>query len=378
MKIILFDTPDSLEDFFPLTYTRSIADLRCGIFTIKERWEKLLQTQVYIQTTELLTPLYEVPPAEDENILLISSSVFPTQELVAEILKLEPGEELYTDTHLIAQKKAPGIDQIKSSDLYAKVFYQPMDLIFYNNQVIEDDWKWINTSHEKVLEASIASSPENIKIEDSAKVTGAILNADEGPIYIGENVVIQEGAVVRGPVVILENTTIMSQAHIRHGVTIGPHCMIGGEIKQSIILGYSNKAHEGYLGDSYIGQFVNLGAGTTTSNLKNNYHNIDLWNDRQLAFLDSGRIKAGSLIGDYVHTAIGTLFNSGTYVGIGSNIFGGGLQTKYIAPFTWGITENYEESLFFDFVKKVTSLKQVTLSSEYLNMLKTLFKLLNG
>ncbi|MEP6646237.1 MAG: GlmU family protein [Saprospiraceae bacterium] len=347
-NIILFDD-ESRDQMLPLTYTKPVAEIRTGIYTIRERWEKLLKGSASYITSEYLSDKYPMS-LEDDNIV-INGAVMPNDKLVRLLEQLEPNEALMDNSNLIAARlnrvqfenlfREESIDQIDGLDLSDTPFIHlsyPWDLFHYLRASIEYDFELATKgrtsqpipSHNQVL------AVDNIFVEEGAQITCAILNAQSGPIYIGKNAQIMEGAVIRGPVTIGERTIVKMGAKIYGPTTIGPDCRVGGEIKEVVMLGHSNKAHDGFLGNSIIGEWCNLGAGTSVSNLKNNYSTIRMWDYISETMRDTGLQYLGTVMGDHSKTGIQSMFNTGTIIGVASNIFGEGYPPKVIPSFSWG------------------------------------------
>ena len=361
-NIILFDD-ESREQMLPLSYTRPVAEIRTGIYTIRERWEKLLKGKASYITSDYLNGRYPMR-LEDDNIV-INGAVMPNDRLVRLIEQLEPNEALMEDGNLIAARlnrsqfenllREESIDEIQGIELGDTPFIHlayPWDLFLYLRATIEYDYHLITQgrisqtlpSHNQVI------AGDNIFLEEGAQVTCATLNASSGPIYIGKNAQIMEGAIIRGPVTIGEGSVVKMGAQIYGPTAIGPDCKVGGELKEVVILGHSNKAHDGFLGNSIIGEWCNLGAGTTVSNLKNNYSNVRMWDYSTRSMRDTGLQFLGLVMGDHSKAGIQTMFNTGTIVGVASNVFGDGFPPKFIPSFSWGgsaglITHRLDEAI---------------------------------
>jgi len=389
-NIILFDD-ESREQMLPLSYTRPVAELRTGIFTIRERWEKLLKGTASYITSDYLGQRFPMI-LEDDNIV-INGAVMPNGRLVRLIEQLEPNEALMQDGDLIAARlnriqfenlfRDESIDEIKGLDLSDTPFIHlayPWDLFLYLRATIEYDFELVTKGRisQPIPSNNQVIAPDNIFLEEGAQVTCAILNAQSGPIYIGKNAQIMEGAIIRGPVTIGAGTIIKMGAMIYGPTAIGPDCKVGGEVKEVVLLAHSNKAHEGYLGNSIIGEWCNLGAGTSVSNLKNNYSNVRMWDYITQSMRDTGLQYLGTVMGDHSKTGIQTMFNTGTLVGVASNIFGAGYPPKFIPSFSWGgaqglITHRLEDAL--DTAKKVVSRRDHEFSQEEEDILKHVFEL---
>jgi UDP-N-acetylglucosamine diphosphorylase/glucosamine-1-phosphate N-acetyltransferase len=385
MNIILFDT-DARKQLFPLTLTRAIADLRMGILTIKERWEKMSGANVYILTNSYLQPLYR--PADSGDYIFIDARVIPNAELVKSILSLQVDEAIEDEKGFIAGRmvteNVPSIKNISSvldnarQVSVVKRLLFPFEMFQWNAELIELDFSLLakgrisNDSNDTVH----VSKASNIFIEDGASLDYTILNASTGPIYIGRNATIMEGCTIRGPFALGEGAVLKMGTKIYGATTIGPYSMGGGEIKNSIITGYSNKAHEGYLGDSVIGEWCNMGAGTSNSNVKNTAGTVNAWNYAVGNYLLAGN-KCGVIMGDYSRTAINSSINTGSVIGVSSNVFGSGLLPKFIPDFSWGSsTDNrYEFDKAIKDISNWKKMKNKTITADETQVLKHIFDL---
>jgi len=389
-NIILFDD-ESREQMLPLSYTRPVAEIRTGIFTIRERWEKLLKGSASYITSDYLNNRFPMH-LEDDNIVL-NGAVMPNDRLVRLIEQLDPNEALMDDGNLIAARlnrhqfenllRDESIEEISGIELGDTPFIHlsyPWDLFLYLRATIEYDFNLITkgrTSQSIPTNNQVIAS-DNIFLEEGAQVNCAILNAQSGPIYIGKNAQVMEGAIIRGPVTIGEGSIIKMGAKIYGPTTIGPECRVGGELKEVVILGYSNKAHDGYLGNSIIGEWCNLGAGTTTSNLKNNYSNVKMWDYSTRSMKDTGLQLLGLVMGDHSKAGIQTMFNTGTIIGVACNIFGAGFPPKFVASYTWGgasglITHRVDDAIAT--AKKVMARRDIEFSDEDDAILRKVYEL---
>jgi UDP-N-acetylglucosamine diphosphorylase/glucosamine-1-phosphate N-acetyltransferase len=350
MHFVLVDLP-SREQFYPFSLTRSLTEIRVGIFTIKERWEALLSFECEVYTAPFLQDLYQGSFLQHtEEVIFINAACIPDANLKSAVINLKLGEHLLDeDGKWIASKtKERSIGKILLGDpdlkttIVAKFIKNTMHLLQLSAVFIKSDFEAIKANKSKAVadNSNRLICPENIFIEPGAVLTGVSLNATEGPIYIGKNAILMEGAAIRGPFVLGEKSVVKMNASIYGATSVGPYCTIGGEIKNSILMGYSNKAHEGYLGDSIIGHWCNLGAGTSNSNVKNTAGPIQIWNQHQKTWDTVGN-KMGMLVGDYTRFAIHSSINTGSYVGVSANIYGNGLLPKMIPNFCWGITKGY-------------------------------------
>ncbi|HWB24639.1 MAG TPA: putative sugar nucleotidyl transferase [Chitinophagaceae bacterium] len=349
MDIVLFDNK-SRRGLLPLTFTCAIADLRIGIFTVKERWGMLSGKNVFVHTETYLQPLYENIPAGEH--LWIDASILADARLVDEILSLNNGTAVAEGNNLIAGVitiSQAGFDASDCLKFFANIrqvqnvrrLQQPWEIFQWNDAMIREDFTLIRSKKTSIPLSATNTylNSHDIFIEEGAEVNFAVLNASAGPIYIGRNAVIMEGSLIRGPFAACEGAVIKMGTKIYAATTIGPHCLAGGEIKNAVMQAYSNKGHDGYLGDSVIGKWCNLGAGTSNSNVKNTGSSVQMWNFGDSAYHKVG-LKGGLIMGDYSRCAINTSFNTGTVTGICCNIFENGLLPKYIPSFSWGGKNN--------------------------------------
>lgn len=383
MNIILFDT-QTRATLFPLTLTRAVADIRMGILTIKERWEKSTGAKVFVFTDTYLQPLYEQIPAG--NYIFIDACVIPDTELIAGITSLPEGEGIKDENGLIAGRafiqSLPSFNQLslllQSISLIPAVkrLTSPNQIFLWNEEMIHSDFKLVTKDRMSLYyhDSVNVTNPSQIFIEDGADINFSNLNASRGPIYIGKNTTVMEGCFIRGPFAMCEGAVLKMGAKIYGATTIGPYCTAGGEIKNSVMTGYSNKAHDGYLGDSVIGEWCNLGAGTSNSNLKNTGGEIHSWNHYEKSYVSAGK-KCGVLMGDYSRTAINTAINTGTVIGISSNVFGEGLTPKLIQNFSWGLKEQkrYEFEKAVKDIANWKKMKNKTISDYETQVLKHIF-----
>jgi len=338
MNYILFD--DSRENLLPLTFTRPVCDIRIGILTIREKWEKYLKAKTSTITEGYLSTKYPLITAK-QNIL-INGSVCPNKNLVKEILSLKPGEALVSEETIIAVN-SPTADttsykskkETKAFSLYIKNLW---DIFQKNGKAIEDDFNLLTAGKksQKISKTNQVINPKNIFLEKGAKVECSILNAGTGPIYIGKDAEIMEGCLVRGPFSLGEHSQLKMGAKIYGPTTIGQESKVGGEVNNSVIFGFSNKAHDGFLGNSVVGEWCNIGADSNNSNLKNNYAPVRLWNYHQEKFEMTGLTFCGLIMADHSKCGINTMFNTGTVVGVSANIFGAGFPRNFISDFSWG------------------------------------------
>ncbi len=343
MNYILFDS--LRENFLPLTHTRPVCDIRIGILTIREKWEKVLNTKTSTITESYLGKKFPLRTAK-QNIL-INGSVCPNKNLVKDILSLKQGEALFSDETLIAvnssEADTSNFKTRKTTKAFSLHIHNIWDIFQRNGKAIEDDFEILTKGKksQKISKTNQVINPKNIFIEKGAKVECSFLNAGTGPIYIGKDAEVMEGCMIRGPFSLGEHSQLKMGAKIYGPTTVGPESKAGGEINNSVIFGNSNKAHDGFLGNSVIGEWCNLGADTNNSNLKNNYAPVKLWNYSAEKFETTGLTFCGLIMADHSKCGINTMFNTGTVVGVSANIFGSGFPRNFIADFSWGGTGGF-------------------------------------
>lgn len=336
------------SNLYPFAVTDSVAKVRLGILTIKEKWELLTKKNIL-----LLRDVGDTSNLDQDRIF--ASNLIPNKSFVKDIFE---HHTLYNFSEV-------------------KILQYPWHIFQWNDWAIREDFEIIteNRTSEPIPKHVTCFGDFPIFIEKDAKLMNCTLNATEGPIYIGKGSTIMEGACIRGPFALCEGAVVKMGAMIYGATTIGPYSVVGGEIKNSVIMGYSNKAHEGYLGDSVIGYWCNLGAGTSNSNVKNNASEISIWNDASHSYVKIGQ-KCGLMMGSYSKSAINTSFNSGTIVGICANVFGSGLTPKYIPDFSWGFgsTIEYAYERAMDDIEKWKKMKNHELTNEERTRLRTIFE----
>jgi UDP-N-acetylglucosamine diphosphorylase/glucosamine-1-phosphate N-acetyltransferase len=343
MNVILFDHPTIRQDLLPFTFTRPVADIRVGILTIAEKWEKMLNVKPTFSTEPYLS--IKFPTLLTGDNLWINGAVCPDPELINTIHTLKPGDAIAKDNMiLVVRTPDDEVPEIITGIIHE--FAQPITLINqvwkiyqYNGAQIRADFALITRGRKSAPIVDVHTkvySPENIFLEEGAQVRAALLNAENGPIYLGKDSFVQEGALIRGPFALCESSHVNMSAKVRGDTTVGPFSKIGGEVSNSVIFGYSNKSHDGFLGNSVVGEWCNIGADTNTSNLKNNYENIKLWNYAKGGFKDTGLMFCGLMFGDHSKCGINMMFNSGTVVGVSVSIFGSGYPRNFIPSYSWG------------------------------------------
>lgn len=342
MNIILFDDSNIRHDLLPFTFTRPVGEIRVGILTVAEKWQLFSGNQVSYQTEKYLQIKY--PTVSTGDNYFINGAACPDPELVEEIKKLKNGEGLIQGEILLAvhssESELPPQSKLKCKLISGATIIDKVWKIFQlNGPQIRVDFKRITENRKSSDVDDIHTrcyNPENIFIEPGVTIRAAILNAEGGPIYLGKNSFVHEGAIIRGPFGLGEGSHINMGAKIRGDNSVGPFCKIGGEISNSVFFGYSNKGHDGFLGNSVIGEWCNLGADTNSSNLKNNFDYIKIWNHRTKDYQNTGLQFCGLMMGDHSKSGINTMFNTGSVVGVSANIFGDGYPPTFIPSFTWG------------------------------------------
>jgi UDP-N-acetylglucosamine diphosphorylase/glucosamine-1-phosphate N-acetyltransferase len=359
MNITLFDNFNR-ANLLPLAFTRNIADFRIGIFTISEKWQKFFNTKINHHSVDYLNQKFYKKDFKAD--FWVNSSLIPDKKLFDSISKLKENQVLVKENQIIAfsSQNTSLIDKLEKSNCeiqdndllssetlinYADEVFQIKNLwdIFQENgKAIQLDFELLG---KKGIEGDVKHATligENIYIHPTAKVTAAILNSESGPIYIGEGAEVMEGSVVRGPFALCDHAQLKLSTKIYGPTTIGPYSKVGGEVTNSILFGFSNKGHDGFLGNSVLGEWCNLGADTNNSNLKNNYSQIKLWNYKVRDYKNTGLQFCGLIMGDHSKSGINTMFNTGTVVGVSANIFGGGFPSKFIPSFSWGGSDGLE------------------------------------
>ncbi|MFM2439303.1 MAG: hypothetical protein RLZ16_300 [Bacteroidota bacterium] len=385
MQYILVDIADRMN-FYPFSLTRSLSDCRVGIFTFKERWDIYLGEETEVFTENYLQKLYADTTFLNhaEAVCFINITCIPTIEVIEQIKALQNGEKLISATGkwIASKSKERTFQKILLPEGAPIVFdtvafvNDAVHLLSLHEKFIRRDFEIVKKDkHSQPLDLSNkAINPDQIFIEEGASILCANLNASNGPIYIGKEAVIMEGACIRGPFVLGYKAVVKMNTSIYGSTTIGPFCLAGGEIKHSIMMGYSNKGHEGYLGDSILGYWCNIGAGTSNSNIKNTASDVQLWNESKQEWVSVGQ-KMGMLVGDYSRMAILSRINTGTYIGVSANIFGKGLLPKMLPSFTWGIVPGYQFEKAIEDIDNWKKLKGTRIVEAEKQVIKHLFEI---
>ncbi len=342
MNYILFDGAVR-NALLPFTYTRPVADIRVGILTIREKWEKRLGCTTTSLTEEYLEAKF--PMVEMEQNIMLNASFLATDNLVEKVKNLKENQVIYKGDEVVAFF-ATDTQEVENFDNYEPIDFtdnliqikNTWDIFSNNVEAIQQDFDYLTVGRKsiEIPEMTVAFNKKNIFIEDGATLPLCSLNATNGPIYIGKNAEIMEGSMIRGPFALCENSVVKMGSKIYGGTTIGPNSKVGGEVTNSVIFGNSNKGHEGYLGNSVLGEWCNIGADSNNSNLKNNYAEVKIWSYETNRFAKTGLQFCGLMMGDHSKCGINTMFNTGTVVGVCANIFGSGFPRNFIPSFAWG------------------------------------------
>ncbi len=383
MNYILFDG-NVRNQLLPFTFTRPVADIRIGILTIREKWEMLLGFTTKTVTEDYLSEKY--PFLELEKNILINASFLPSENLVKIVKSLEENQAIFFKDEPIAffSNEEQEIDfdsfeilQYEYDDILR--IENTWDIFSKNAEAIQRDFEMLTKGRksEAIPNDVFAKNIEQIFIEEGAKLTNCSLNAESGPIYIGKNAEVMEGSLVRGPFALCEESTLKLASKIYGATTVGPHSKVGGEVNNSVIFGYSNKGHDGFLGNSVLGEWCNLGADTNNSNLKNNYSEVKLWDYETEKFAATGLQFCGLMMGDHSKCGINTMFNTGTVVGVSANIFGSGFPRNFIPSFSWGGSgemTTYKTEKAFEVAKVVMSRRDIEFTAEDAKILQHIFE----
>lgn len=384
MNYILFDGP-SRNNLLPFTFTRPVADIRVGILTIREKWEQYLGYTTTTITEDYLSDKY--PMVEMDDNVLINASYLPNFELVEMVKNLEENQAIFKGEDVIAFYAKDAQEDINFDTFEAIEFNDDVlkiehtwDIFSKNGQAIEEDFELLTKGRisEPIPSSNSVIAPHNIFIEEGAKLEFVILNASSGPIYIGKDTEIMEGSIIRGPFALCDHAIVKLGAKIYGPTTVGPHCRVGGEVNNSVMFAYSNKGHDGFLGNSVLGEWCNLGADTNNSNLKNNYAEVRLWDYQTESFAKTSLQFCGLMMGDHSKCGINTMFNTGTVVGVSSNIFGSGFPRNFIPSFSWGGSAGFTTYTIpkaFETAEIVMSRRHVGLTDEDKAILQHVFEL---
>lgn len=347
MNYILFETEIDRGNLLPFTFTRPVAEIRCGILTISEKWARYLGAKPSYKTQEYLQAKF--PLVSHDTNLFINGAVFPNETIIKEIKELKVGEALMSNNVLLAsyvngiEETATTSTKESASTNVIKINFT-YDIFSKNGEAIEEDFTLVTKGRvsQPISETNSVVKPTRIFIEEGASVEFSILNASTGSIYIGRDSEIMEGCKVRGPFALCEHGGLKMDAKIYPATTVGPYCKVGGEVNNAVFFAYSNKGHDGFIGNSVIGEWCNIGADTNNSNLKNTYEEVKLWNYRTERFEKTGLTFCGLMMADHAKCGINTMFNTGTVVGVAANIFGAGFPRNFVPSFAWGGAHGFE------------------------------------
>lgn len=383
MNLILFDG-ELRKHLLPFTYTRPLAAMRIGILTIAEKWEKHLETKASFYTANYLSAKYKLKIAGDN--LLVNGALCPDMRLLGKIIELKRGQGLYAGNMLLAAR-LNGEDAVEyENKITEHLIYDPeVTLIDRPWKLFKHNAKELQRDYDLVT-AGRASAPlsntntiigENIFVEDGAIAEAAVFNTLGAPIYLGKQTEVMEGSVVRNGLALCEGSALKMGAKIYGATTIGPHSKVGGEVSNSVIFGYSNKGHDGFLGNSVLGEWCNIGADSNTSNLKNNYDQVKLWSYVRGGFERTGEQFCGLMMGDHSKCGINTMFNTGTVVGVSANVFGSGFPRNFIPSYAWGGAQGfsvYQIDKALATAERVMSRRNVPLDAIEKDILTTVFE----
>lgn len=377
--IVFFDTYESWMNLLPLAFTRPTSKLRVGITTILEKWSEHAEDVAYL-VAPYLHSAHDLPQAHDDA-LYIAGNALPTPEFLEALEALEPNKRLVAGGKLLAFRGNPGQwEQRESTQIQefprekADIIEHIYDMFLRNADWIKSDFARLTAGRQtsgQLVGCHIIGDPSLLFLEEGAQAVGATFNTSTGPIWIGREAHVMEGACLRGPIAIGEHSSVNMGTKIYPGTTLGPWCKVGGELNNVIIQGYTNKAHDGFLGNAVIGKWCNLGAGCTASNLKNDYSQVKLWNYNSRRFEKTGQQFCGLIMGDHSKAGINTMFNTGTVVGVGCNIHGSGFARNFIPSFSDGGAAGFTDvSLpkFFETASRVMARrgKELTKTDEIL------------
>ena len=383
MNYILFDGTVR-NALLPFTFTRPVADIRVGILTIREKWEKHLGLTTTTLTEDYLSDKY--PMVEMEQNVMINASFLPNDILSEMVKNLEINQAIFKGEEVIAFFTEETQEEV-DFDTYEIIEYQEdcitiqhtWDIFAKNDAAIREDFELLTQDRisQPIPKSVNVIAPENIFIEEGVKLEFVTLNASSGPIYIGNNAEIMEGSVIRGPFALCEFGRVKLASKVYGATTVGPHSVIGGEVSNSVLFGYSNKGHDGFLGNAVLGEWCNIGADSNNSNLKNNYEEVKLWSYETENFAKTGLQFCGLMMGDHSKCGINTMFNTGTVVGVSTNIFGSGFPRNFVPSFSWGGASGfstYVTKKAFETARIVMGRRQVEFSEQDQKILEHVFE----
>lgn len=384
-NVILLDIPDIHIRLLPITFTRPIAEITIGIDTIAAKWQRMLPGKYSYRTVDYLSELFPQTSSISES-LVIASHILPTADLISDILRLKAGQCLLSsESAFIAARGIDNAGQAVTTMAFKgelNTIIRPTDIFMLNGKTLEDDFHMLTAGRESLpisQTCTVIGNPEDIFISKDAKVEGAFLNTASGPIYIGVGAEVMEGACLRGPIAIGDYSTVNMGTKIYGATTLGCHCKVGGELNNVVIHPYSNKAHDGFLGNAVIGSWCNLGAGCVASNLKNDYTEIKLWDYASRRFMRTGLQFCGLIMGDHSKAGINTMFNTATVTGVGVNIHGSGFPRNFVASFSEGsATTGFTDvplSKFFAIAERAMARRDIQLTDPLRRLYTRLYEI---
>ena len=384
MNYILFDGP-ARNALLPFTFTRPVADILVGIMTIRQKWELHLGSTTTTLTEEYLSDKY--PMVELEGNVMINASFLPNAILAELVSNLEPNQAIFKKDEIIAFYTSENQEEV-DFDTYEIIVYNDdcitientWDIFSKNDVAIREDFELLTQDRrsQPIPKSVNVIAPENVFIEEGAKLEFVTLNASSGPIYIGRDAEIMEGSVIRGPFALCDNAQVKMASKIYGATTVGPYSRVGGEVKSVVIFAYSNKGHDGFLGDSVLGEWCNIGADSNNSNLKNNYEEVRLWSYQTEGFAKTGLQFCGLMMGDHSKCGINTMFNTGTVVGVSANIFGSGFPRNFVPSFSWGGASGFTTYLTkkaFETAKLVMARRNIVFDEKEAAILEHVFEI---
>ncbi len=367
MKIIIYDNAAVRSNILPLSYTRPLGALRIGIDTIAEKWQAMLTGEyLWSPAADYLAEIF--PSSDDADALYVAGHIIPDKALAEAVASLRPGQKLMCNHEEVAHYGTDATDTVEycgSPDAVHNLY----DIFMLNNKAVEADFERITAGRQSLPLSptnTIIGDASKIFIEEGARVEGAFLNTCAGPIYIGRDAEIMEGSMLRGPIALCEHAVVNMGTKIYPGTTLGPYCKVGGELNNVVMLGYSNKAHDGFLGNAVIGEWCNLGAGCVASNLKNDYSPIRLWNYSTAHFERTGLQFCGLIMGAPSKAGINTMFNTATVLGVGVNVHGSGFPRNFVPSFSEGGASNgfsdVSMTKFFEIARRMMARRHIELT----------------
>lgn len=380
-KIILFDTEETHADLLPISYTRPVADFRIGIRKLREVWEEILPGEYFYRPVEFQSAKFGCPPAGEKDMLWINGTLLPDENTAEMVGALGLGEALENNGRIVAfrgseeELNAGNFKSVAKRDEELQTITFVFDIFRSNDRMLREDFSRLTRGRRSaplpannlvIGEAKDAEGNDMIFLEEGASVEGATLNVKEGPIYIGRDAIVMEGACLRGPITLCNKAQVKMGAKIYGATTFGPYCKVGGEVQNTVIFGYSNKAHDGYLGNAVVGEWCNIGAGVNASNLKNDYSKIRIWNYPRHTFMRTDLQFCGLIMADHSKAGINCMFNTATVVGVGVNLHGAGFPRVFIPSFQEGSPAGGMKDVplkkFYQIAERVMSRRQIALT----------------